>query len=98
MSLLGIPVPAERSSPGPVGAIVDEPRFYGHLTGRQNLDVLAAARGAAGRRANRPALTRVGLADRADDKVAAYSMGMRQRLGVASCLLAIQSCSSSTSR
>src|ERR1700730_119859 len=46
MSLLGIPVPADRSKAlGRVGAIVDEPRFYGHLTGRDNLRVLAAARG-----------------------------------------------------
>ena len=34
-----------------------------------------------------PSLARVGLTDRANDKVASYSMGMRQRLGVASCLL-----------
>ncbi len=89
MSLLGIPVPAERSKAlGPVGAIVDEPRFYGHLTGRQNLDVLAAARGGGAGARIASALTRVRLADRADDKVASYSMGMRQRLGVASCLLA----------
>jgi ABC-2 type transport system ATP-binding protein len=89
MSLLGIPVPAARSKAlGRVGAIVDEPRFYGHLTGRQNLDVLAAARGGGAGSRIPSALTRVRLADRADDKVASYSMGMRQRLGVASCLLA----------
>jgi len=89
MSLLGIPVPSQRSRAlAHVGAIVDEPRFHGHLTGRQNLQILAAAR--AGGAANRigPGLARVGLADRADDKVSAYSMGMRQRLGVAACLLA----------
>ena len=38
MSLLGIPVPSERSEAlARVGAIVDEPRFHGHLTGRENL-------------------------------------------------------------
>jgi ABC-2 type transport system ATP-binding protein len=89
MSLLGIPVPAQRSKAlGRVGAIVDEPRFYGHLTGRENLHVLAAARGGGAGSRIASALTRVRLADRADDKVASYSMGMRQRLGVASCLLA----------
>ena len=46
MSLLGIPVPAERSRAlARVGAIVDEPRFHPHLTGRDNLRLLAAARG-----------------------------------------------------
>ena len=89
MSLLGIPVPADRGQAlARVGAIVDEPRFHHHLTGRENLRLLAAARGgdAAGRIV--PSLARVGLAERAEDKVATYSMGMRQRLGVAACLLA----------
>jgi ABC-2 type transport system ATP-binding protein len=88
MSLLGIGVPAERSRAlARVGAIVDEPRFHPHLTGRQNLRLLAAARGGDADTRIAPSLARVGLADRADDKVASYSMGMRQRLGVASCLL-----------
>jgi ABC-2 type transport system ATP-binding protein len=88
MSLLGIPVPAERSrAQARVGAIVDEPRFHPHLTGRDNLRLLAAARGGDAPQRIAPSLERVGLAERADDKVASYSMGMRQRLGVASCLL-----------
>src|SRR6266852_6382763 len=46
MSLLGTSVPAERSRAlARVGAIVDEPRFHPHLTGRDNLRLLAAARG-----------------------------------------------------
>ena len=70
-----------------MGAIVDEPRFHGHLTGRENLKILAAARGGdAGQRIG-PALDRTRLTQRADDKVSAYSMGMRQRLGLAACLL-----------
>src|SRR3954469_14160458 len=45
MHLLGRPVPAERATAlARVGAIVEEPRFHGHLTGRQNLTVIAAAR------------------------------------------------------
>jgi ABC-2 type transport system ATP-binding protein len=88
MSLLGIPVPAERSRAlARVGAIVDEPRFHPHLTGRDNLRLLAAARGGDAAKRIAASLERVGLSDRADDKVARYSMGMRQRLGVASCLL-----------
>jgi ABC-2 type transport system ATP-binding protein len=88
MSLLGTPVPAQRRQAlARVGAIVDEPRFHPHLTGQQNLRLLAAARGGDADRRIAPSLTRVGLADRAGDKVASYSMGMRQRLGVAACLL-----------
>src|SRR5579859_1236624 len=89
MSLLGVPVPAgRRSALARVGAIVDEPRFHPHLTGRDNLRLLAAARGGQAAQRIGPSLARVGLADRATDKVATYSMGMRQRLGVAACLLA----------
>ena len=48
MSLLGIPVPEQRGRAlARVGAIVDEPRFHGHLTGRENLKML-------GRRPRRP--------------------------------------------
>jgi ABC-2 type transport system ATP-binding protein len=88
MALLGVPVPADRREAlARVGAIVDEPRFHPHLTGRQNLRLLAAARGGEAHARIDSSLARVGLADRADDKVASYSMGMRQRLGVAGCLL-----------
>jgi ABC-2 type transport system ATP-binding protein len=88
MSLLGTPVPCERREAlARVGAIVDEPHFHGHLTGRENLRLLSAARGREAEARIVPSLQRVGLAERADDKVASYSMGMRQRLGVAACLL-----------
>jgi len=88
MSLLGVQVPAERSRAlARVGAIVDEPRFHPHLTGRENLRLLAAARGGEAGARIAPSLARVGLTGRADDKVASYSMGMRQRLGVAACML-----------
>src|ERR1700688_4484390 len=63
MSLLGYPVPKHRDvALARVGAIVDEPRFHGHLTGRQNLQVLAAAREHAARDRIGPALERVGMA------------------------------------
>ena len=88
MSLLGYQVPQHRDlALARVGAIVDEPRFHGHLTGRQNLQILAAAREPAARNRIGPALERVGILHRADDKVSKYSMGMRQRLGVAACLI-----------
>ena len=89
MSLLGVPVPGQRARAlARVGAIVDEPRFHGHLTGRENLKILAAARGGDAAKRIGPALARTGLTQRAGDKVSAYSMGMRQRLGLAACLLA----------
>jgi ABC-2 type transport system ATP-binding protein len=88
MSLLGYPVPKHRDAAlARVGAIVDEPRFHSHLTGRQNLQLLAAAREPAARDRIGPSLERVGLLHRADDRVSKYSMGMRQRLGVAACLI-----------
>ena len=88
MSLLGVPVPSGRSRAlARVGAIVDEPRFHHHLTGRENLRLLGAARGGDADGRIPGSLARVGLTERADDKVASYSMGMRQRLGVAACLL-----------
>jgi ABC-2 type transport system ATP-binding protein len=88
MSLLGYSVPTHRDKAlARVGAIVDEPRFHGHLTGRQNLQVLAAAREPAARTRIDASLKRVGILHRADDRVSKYSMGMRQRLGVAACLI-----------
>lgn len=88
MSLLGYAVPAHRDlALARVAAIVDEPRFHGHLTGRQNLLVLAAAREPAARGRIDASLERVGILHRADDRVSKYSMGMRQRLGVAACLI-----------
>jgi len=88
MPLLGYPVPSQRAAAlARVGAIVDEPRFHGHLTGWQNLQVLAAAREPAAKDRIGPSLERVGILHRAHDKVSKYSMGMRQRLGVAACLL-----------
>jgi ABC-2 type transport system ATP-binding protein len=88
MSLLGYSVPGRRDlALARVGAIVDEPRFFAHLTGRENLEVLASARDRGARARIQPSLERVGLSHRADDRVAKYSMGMRQRLGVAACLI-----------
>ncbi|MGD8485407.1 MAG: ATP-binding cassette domain-containing protein [Chloroflexota bacterium] len=70
-----------------VGALVESPTFYDYLSGRDNLRVLAAsgARVPAGRVDEVLAL--VGLAERGRDKAGRYSMGMKQRLGIAAALL-----------
>ena len=89
MKLLGLPVPQRRREAlARVGAIVEEPKFHGHLTGRENLRIVAAARGREAFGRIDGALEQVGLTARADDRVKAYSLGMKQRLGIARCLLA----------
>jgi ABC-2 type transport system ATP-binding protein len=89
MRLLGHDLPAGRvAALAGVGAIIEEPRFHPHLTGRENLGVHAAAREPDARLRIDGALERVGLAARAHDRVKTYSLGMRQRLGIARCLLA----------
>ena len=88
MRLLGRPVPGERAQAlARIGAIVEEPRFHRFLTGRENLEIVAAAREPEAHGRIDGALDRVGLRGRADDRVKTYSLGMRQRLGVARALL-----------
>src|SRR5919199_1154313 len=88
MRVLGRPVPAERAAAlARVGAIVEEPRFHRYLSARENLRVVAAAREREAHTRIAGALARVGLAERADERVSSYSLGMRQRLGVARALL-----------
>ncbi len=71
-----------------VAGFIEEPRLYTYLTGRANLELLAALdRGGAGRKEIDEVLELVELDERAGDKVGQYSQGMRQRLGLASCLI-----------
>jgi ABC-2 type transport system ATP-binding protein len=89
ISLLGLPQPSKRREAlARVGAIVEEPKFHPHLTGRENLKIVAAARDREADTRIPSSLERVGLAHRADDRVKTYALGMRQRLGIARCLLA----------
>src|SRR5215207_11018552 len=88
MQLRGLPIPERRvETLAGVGAIVEEPRFHPFLTGRENLAIVAAAREPAAHGRIEGALDLVGLAARADERVKQYSLGMRQRLGVARALL-----------
>jgi ABC-2 type transport system ATP-binding protein len=70
-----------------IGAIVEEPAFYPYLSGWDNLRVLAKSIGDISKEKITEVLERVGLLDRAKDKYGHYSMGMKQRLGIASTLL-----------
>jgi ABC-2 type transport system ATP-binding protein len=70
-----------------VAGFVEAPRFYPYLSGRRNLELMAALDGGdAGDRID-GALETVDLADRQTDKVKGYSHGMKQRLGIAAALL-----------
>ena len=70
-----------------VGAIVDTPPFYPYLSGRDNLAYFQGITGRADRKALHDLLRKVGLADRANSRVRTYSLGMKQRLGLAYALL-----------
>ena len=70
-----------------IGAIVEEPSFYPYLSGWDNMHVLAESIGGIPKNKIEEVLERVGLADRAKDQYGHYSMGMKQRLGIASTLL-----------
>jgi ABC-2 type transport system ATP-binding protein len=69
-----------------VGALIESPAFYPSLSGRDNLLALVRL-GQLPPSAIPQVLERVGLADRADDRFSRYSLGMKQRLGIAAALL-----------
>jgi len=84
-SVLGRP-PGSADALRRIGALIEGPGFYPYLSGRQNLRVLARYRGLDDRAAD-TALDRVDLAARGRDRFRTYSLGMKQRLGVAAALL-----------
>ncbi|MFC8502388.1 ABC transporter ATP-binding protein [Pedococcus sp. NPDC057267] len=91
LEVLGVPVSRALGVPAGVTGFVDAPSLYPSLTARQNLTAVAALRGAGP--AAVPAaevdrvLAEVGLTDVADDRLRGFSLGMRQRLGLAAALL-----------
>jgi ABC-2 type transport system ATP-binding protein len=91
IELLGGRLPDPRLT-ARTGSMIEEPAFYPWLTGRQNLQVLAATNGGtASRRTGAAEIGRVlgmtGLAAASAKKVRTYSQGMRQRLGIAAAML-----------
>ena len=92
VALLGRPMPrAARTVLPRVGTLVEGPAAYPHLTGRANLAIFDAIGGRSGRRDRgrrvAEALDTVGMDVAADRQVRGYSLGMRQRLGLAAALL-----------
>ena len=88
LEILGTPARRALAAPDGVAGFVDGPGLYPSLTARQNLAALAALRAGAGRTAGiDDVLEQVGLTDVADDRVNGFSLGMRQRLGLAAALL-----------
>ncbi len=78
--------PGDPESLARVGALVESPAFYPYLSGRDNLRVIARYAGVSKERIE-AVLELVELTDRAHDKFAMYSLGMKQRLGVAAAVL-----------
>ncbi|HIS19338.1 MAG TPA: ABC transporter ATP-binding protein [Candidatus Coprovivens excrementavium] len=70
-----------------VGAIVESPDLYMYLTGRKNLEMIAAMYKDTPKERINEIIKLVGLDNRIDDKVSKYSLGMRQRLGIAAALI-----------
>src|SRR3954466_107454 len=87
MTLFGPEVPQPLPAvAGRVGAIVESPQFFGNFTAQDTLSLLADAGGLRRERVT-AVLELVGLRDRAKERVRTYSLGMKQRLAVASALL-----------
>ena len=86
LEILGTRVGRRLAVPEGVAGFVDGPGLYPSLTPRQNLSALASLRGRGAGNVGE-ALEQVGLSDVADDRVRGFSLGMRQRLGLAAALL-----------
>ena len=70
-----------------IGSLIESPAFYGSMTAKENLEVSRLIRNIAGKECIDEVLELVGLADTGKKKVKDFSLGMRQRLGIANALL-----------
>ena len=88
MTLLGRPYTArDRRRLFDVGALIESPSFYPYLSGRDNLKVIASTGPEPAKGRVDEVLSVMGLSDRAHNHIDEYSLGMRQRLGIAAALL-----------
>src|SRR6266542_4503519 len=87
LEVLGTPIGRALAAADGVAGFVNGPGLYPSLTARQNLAALAALWGSARTAGIDDVLHQVGLTDVADDKLRGFSLGMRQRLGLAAALL-----------
>ncbi len=84
--VLGLPLTDPAAYLPRVGALIESPAFYPSLSGRENLQMFADV-GGLDSRSIPDLLALVGLASRGDDRYRTYSLGMKQRLGIAAALL-----------
>lgn len=83
----GVRVGKDRDFPDSLGIIIETPGFIPNMSGYRNLKTLAALRGLIGKREILEVLERVGLSKSARKAVSKYSLGMRQRLGIAQAIM-----------
>ena len=86
-TVLGEPIREPQRFAGRVGALIENPAFVGSLSARDNLRSLAALRGGLPQTRIDEVLEIVGLTGRDKDRASTYSLGMKQRLGIAAALL-----------
>lgn len=70
-----------------MGMLIEHPAFFPHMTARENLEVIRMQRGIPGKECIQRTLDRVGLSHTGNKKVKSFSLGMKQRLGIAIALL-----------
>lgn len=87
VEVMGAPVTLNRRSKASIGAIIETPGFLPEYTGYRNLKFLAGIKKKASDEDIRQALETVGLSGEANKRVRKYSLGMRQRLGIAQAIM-----------
>jgi ABC-2 type transport system ATP-binding protein len=85
--VLGVPLPTPARYLAGVGALIESPGFHPGLSGARNLAIVATLAGITDRSSIPALLERVGLGDRGHDAYRTYSLGMKQRLGIAAALI-----------